>query len=248
VRRRCGGELDERHHRRREVEAGGREKVGTLAAVERRGPGVAVVPIEVDVAAVPAGGAHLGPGRARPCGHARPRRPGGARDEGSNAAHDASAEPARSLNPPGSNTHGTRRRATGRTDDGNVASREDSTAIEHSKADRHFRHDGPGHVGLVHHQVDDLIVGDAREQRLQVAAKVLASAQPLRPAGRGEGELDLDIFAAQVEVTAEVTTARRSKPARSRSADSDIPSSSLLAIRTDSPVDKLYYADRQSVR
>ena len=48
------------------------------------------MPIEGDVAAVPAGGAHLGPGRARPCDYARPSLPGRTGDEHSDAAHDAS--------------------------------------------------------------------------------------------------------------------------------------------------------------
>jgi len=97
----AAGQFDERHHRRRDVEASRRDEVGTVAAVQRRRPGAAIVPIKGDVAAVPAGGAHLGPGRARPRGDVRPSRPGRTCDEHSDAAHDASVGPAGPLDAPG---------------------------------------------------------------------------------------------------------------------------------------------------
>jgi len=152
-----------------------------------------------------------------------------------------SGRPGRSTRP-GPNSHGTTRRAHGRTDDGNVAPRVGPTAVKQSNGDGHLRHDGPGDVGLVDDQVGDLVVGGACEQRLEVAAKVLASAHPLRPAGRGEGELELDVLAAQVEVTAEVAAG---ETLQARSEQVCGLRHSIPPIRTNGPADN--YTDYESV-
>ena len=131
---------------------------------------------------------------------------------------------------------------TGRTGDADVAHHAGLPAVKQSNGDGHLRHDGPGHVGLVDDQVGDLVVGGACEQRFEVTAKVLASAHPLRPTGRGEGELELDVLAAQVEVTGEVAA---DEVLQARSEQVCGLRHSIPPIRTNGPADN--YTDCESV-